>query len=609
MQIVGISVSDEAISSIARRGTREIVVEWAERVLRRHVRREKSLLVRIKDAGSLEKAMAADGLSEEVKARIRKSFADKEPVYTLSRQKMADFLTKAADTMDWIESLPANDRRIRRIERMAWADAEKLSEAWHARLAAARKKTKSLTDGVKPIFELDEGAFVAELFSQTALSAEGSAMGHCVGGYWNRVKSGETRILSIRDREWKPHVTIELSAAPVLNFEDGTTMVADRKPGNGVHAVLETSQTWVAVQVRGKQNRQPVPRYAAMVERFLSSSGIPWVEYGYFRQEPEPPVGTPGHVTVYTVFGKHFLSAAAACEWGEERFKEEQKNKGKHWQFVQAYGRCGLADIHNGYAPAGRAYAFLEGVLPFVLEDFAQRLGRGGSVAVAMADSGLHLILRNLESSAANAEVMREQVFSLLSGMDARQRSSCSETLVCIPGGRDIKLVTHSLPLLPVFLLASGYADGLEDKVAKVARPHLKASLEAIAEEPGAVHSIKAAVGGIDADSIVKACLFCGLSAEYAAAMAAVHQGVRNLISENRLALKKARASGRFDASSVNFGMNMLAEGAEERLLKVARQKSGANAMLFSAQPPKPLRPPSPVKDEQPIKTYRLPGR
>lgn len=37
--------------------------------------------------------------------------------------------------------------------------------------------------------------------------------GHCVGGYDQKVKSGESRIFTLRDPNNKPHVTIEMNKA------------------------------------------------------------------------------------------------------------------------------------------------------------------------------------------------------------------------------------------------------------------------------------------------------------------------------------------------------------------------------------------------------------
>ena len=44
---------------------------------------------------------------------------------------------------------------------------------------------------------------------QKQLSYEGDTMGHCVGGYCNRVANGDSRIFSLRDAKGEPHVTIE----------------------------------------------------------------------------------------------------------------------------------------------------------------------------------------------------------------------------------------------------------------------------------------------------------------------------------------------------------------------------------------------------------------
>lgn len=73
MQIIGSSAIDDGINAIAQRANRTVVSNWVLRVLKRHVRRDLSLVREVKDAKSEKKiieAMKHDGLTEEVQKKF-----------------------------------------------------------------------------------------------------------------------------------------------------------------------------------------------------------------------------------------------------------------------------------------------------------------------------------------------------------------------------------------------------------------------------------------------------------------------------------------------------------------------------------------------------------
>lgn len=577
MQVVGTTVVDAALDAVAARSLRPAVSEWAARVLRRHVRREPSLMSQVKDGKRLAAALDADKVPKAGRDRVASAFKAGEPVYTPSKPAMEAFLVRAADTMDWIESLPVNDRRIRRIERMAWSDAEKLAEAWHASLAKARKASSGIMEGVRKLADLSDGAFAGELNTAAALRAEGSAMGHCVGGYWNRVSAGDTRIVSIRDKDGHPHVTIELASAPVLAFEDGTSLVASHKPRKGVETVREALHPWVAVQVRGKQNKPPVERYMARVTQWLSQTGIPWFEYGQTR------FGGHGEATaVYTSYGSHFRAAEAACDHGEPLLKASLA-KGK--DFRNAYVESGLAEIHR-HASRERVVPFLEAAVPAVMADFAGHLSKGLAVSKAVAASGFALLLDNLTDGSL-AETVRDRLFEATSKADKAALCETEKVLADVPGGKDLRLVVHSVPLGPMVLLAAGYGHGLEDRIAEAATPHLRTVAASVLADPAAVHVIRASSAGLGADDIAKAFLFCGLAAELAVMSSKVSQQVAALVSEARPLLRKARG-GAIDVERLNRATNLLADGFERRIAARVSEVVPGQFLLLSTQERKP---------------------
>lgn len=89
---------------------------------------------------------------------------------------------------------------------------------------------------------LDTGWYVVRLLTPRALDNESAAMQHCVGHgtYDDKVLKGKVIILSLRDPQNKPHVTIEVDA-----------------------------RTNSVVQIRGKQNEKPKAEYARRVRNFI----------------------------------------------------------------------------------------------------------------------------------------------------------------------------------------------------------------------------------------------------------------------------------------------------------------------------------------------------
>lgn len=95
-------------------------------------------------------------------------------------------------------------------------------------------------EGEEEIKTYNNGVRWVKLVSQQALDIEGKKLGHCVGGYWDKVKSGSTIIYSLRDNKNNPHVTVEVSNDKL-------------------------------VQVKGKQNQAPVAKYVPYVKDFLNT--------------------------------------------------------------------------------------------------------------------------------------------------------------------------------------------------------------------------------------------------------------------------------------------------------------------------------------------------
>jgi Inorganic Pyrophosphatase/PcfJ-like protein len=183
---------------------------------------------------------------------------------------------------------------------------------WDKYLQGA-KQTAELNKGVKSVLKTypDTGHQWVELAPE-GLKAEGQAMKHCVGGYCSSVEDGSTRILSLRGKDGKPAVTVEvrpgLSEEALENAgksEDAAirlfNSVAKRAPTNSWRA-YRTEVEWRGlddnipaqllllrefapeltqpsiVQIKGPANRAPSKDVLPMVQDLIRGTDIPGLE-------------------------------------------------------------------------------------------------------------------------------------------------------------------------------------------------------------------------------------------------------------------------------------------------------------------------------------------
>mgnify|MGYP003345408180 CR=1 FL=1 len=97
-----------------------------------------------------------------------------------------------------------------------------------------------------------------------ALKYEGDTMGHCVGGYTDKVMGGHSRIFSLRDAKNEPHVTIEVQPKRrSAGDPDAPTDVAEHQKW------LHQEQPAVIKQIYGKSNAKPKKQYIPYVQDFI----------------------------------------------------------------------------------------------------------------------------------------------------------------------------------------------------------------------------------------------------------------------------------------------------------------------------------------------------
>lgn len=207
-----------------------------------------------------------------------------------------DYLSAASDahtnltglgSLEAMRALPefANDAELiarnlhlspEQIQRTSVADAVAKTSEWN-KLLAKQTQLQDINNGIKQVHkQYPDGHQWVEL-SPEGLKAEGQAMRHCVGGYCNSVENGSTRILSLRNGEGQPRVTVEVGGPQYLDtflktqkdpdglYSDLHERVQSERAGNGDYELyardllgrLGIKPPAVINQIKGPANRAP----------------------------------------------------------------------------------------------------------------------------------------------------------------------------------------------------------------------------------------------------------------------------------------------------------------------------------------------------------------
>lgn len=136
------------------------------------------------------------------------------------------------------------------ILRLSYDVANEEQKQWHKEEFIRRQIKNIKMPDIEPervIFRVSDKKHFFYLLNDREVETEGLLMGHCVGGqhYRNKIKRGESFIVSLRDHKNKPHITIEINA-----------------------------KSGMVVQQQGKGNKGAIKKYKSMVTEFaLYSAG------------------------------------------------------------------------------------------------------------------------------------------------------------------------------------------------------------------------------------------------------------------------------------------------------------------------------------------------
>ena len=168
------------------------------------------------------------------------SWAEKRLTQHLARTANRPSQDEVRSLGDWLSSLPTNrPKMVDKLHKLTWAQAMEAQARWHDEMARRAEKRTSFggaPDDVETVLDLGDGWRWVRVTTPEGLDFEGEAMGHCVGGY----SYDEETVYSLRGPDGMPHCTVQYDP--------------DDK---------------VVEQVKGRGNKEVVPRHHAAVRAFV----------------------------------------------------------------------------------------------------------------------------------------------------------------------------------------------------------------------------------------------------------------------------------------------------------------------------------------------------
>ena len=161
--------------------------------------------------------------------------------------------------LDYIGQLP--EREQNKLYKISYEQMLQKVRDWDAEMLAKSKEANlDATNSGEVIIDFGDGyKFIKLNRTEEAYKYEGDIMGHCVEGY---VDNEMSIIYSLRDKNNEPHVTIEVSMHP--DYGDDVELIDVR----GI------------VQIKGKGNEAPIPKYIPYVLAFIEKTGYAVYEDG-----------------------------------------------------------------------------------------------------------------------------------------------------------------------------------------------------------------------------------------------------------------------------------------------------------------------------------------
>jgi len=144
--------------------------------------------------------------------RVQPARPDGEYSHNIPQNGFGDhgnFLELALHVQDFVNNIEINDPDYN-LGLKSWEEVVQDTNQWESMLQGRGSGKFYNPADRNEIMKYPDGWSMVKVISENDLDVEGAKMHHCVAGYWDNVRKGNTNIYSLRDPGNQPHVTIEV---------------------------------------------------------------------------------------------------------------------------------------------------------------------------------------------------------------------------------------------------------------------------------------------------------------------------------------------------------------------------------------------------------------
>jgi hypothetical protein len=130
----------------------------------------------------------------------------------------ANFLEQALHAQDFVNNIEANDPDYN-LGLKTWEQVVEDTNEWEQILIGKGGGKFYNPADREVVMSYPDGWNMVNVNSENDLDVEGAKMHHCVAGYWDNVRTGTSRIYSLRNPQNQPMATIEVQGKKVIQIK------------------------------------------------------------------------------------------------------------------------------------------------------------------------------------------------------------------------------------------------------------------------------------------------------------------------------------------------------------------------------------------------------
>jgi len=130
----------------------------------------------------------------------------------------ANFLEQALHMQDFVNNIETNDPDYN-LGLKSWEEVVEDTDEWEEILIGRGGGKFYNPADREVVMAYPDGWNMVNVKSENDLDVEGAKMHHCVAGYWDAVRRGQSRIYSLRNPQNQPQATIEIQGDKVIQIK------------------------------------------------------------------------------------------------------------------------------------------------------------------------------------------------------------------------------------------------------------------------------------------------------------------------------------------------------------------------------------------------------